>query len=474
MINVRSNEWVKCTVIMCIMMFLKTEGLEEVGITIIQSGIAKGAVCLDGSPPAYQLAKGFGDGVSNWLVHIQGGGWCNSVQDCVSRKTLIYGLGSSKLMTPLNFTGILSNEKEQNPIFYNWNRVIMRYCDGSSFTGDATSLYFRGARIFNVIVEELMNIGMKDAQNVFLSGCSAGGLASILHCDKFRGLFPTSTRVKCIADAGYFPHIYPTFLPPMNLILMANSPIVGKSSSNGMFINTCFAHCQSESQQAWSGNDASKLDNKVGITIIESGVAKGAVCLDGSPPAYQLAKGFGDGVNNWLVHIQGGGWCNTVEDCVYRKTMDNGLGSSKLMPMLNFTGILSNEQEQNPNFYNWNRVIMRYCDGSSFTGDVEEVDPATNLYFRGARVFNVIIEELMSKGMNDAQNALLSGCSAGGLASILHCDKFKGFFPSSTRVKCIADAGYFAHTISEGVGDWFYEKSEFRKIDDEHKLPHYC
>jgi len=25
-------------------------------------------------------------------------------------------------------------------------------------------------------------------------------------------------------------------------------------------------------------------------------------------------------------------------------------------------------------FYNWNRIKVRYCDGSSFTGDVEAVD----------------------------------------------------------------------------------------------------
>ncbi|KAI3690369.1 hypothetical protein L2E82_48393 [Cichorium intybus] len=196
---------------------------------------------------------------------------------------------------------------------------------------------------------------------------------------------------------------------------------------------------------------------EVDITIIESAVSKGAVCLDGTPPAYQLDRGFGDGVNNWLVHIQGGGWCHSVDDCVYRKTMDNGLGSSKLMPVLDFTGILSNKQELNPHFYNWNRVFMRYCDGSSFTGDVEEVDPATNLHFRGARVFNVIVEELMSLGMSSAQNALLSGCSAGGLASILNCDKFYGFFKSSTRVKCVPDAGYFAH-VKDYSGEYHFEQ----------------
>jgi hypothetical protein len=40
-----------------------------------------------------------------------------------------------------------------------------------------------------------------------LSGCSAGGLAAILNCDKFRSLLSTSTRVKCVSDAGYFPHL---------------------------------------------------------------------------------------------------------------------------------------------------------------------------------------------------------------------------------------------------------------------------
>ncbi|XP_076925270.1 pectin acetylesterase 7-like [Bidens hawaiensis] len=107
--------------------------------------------------------------------------------------------------------------------------------------------------------------------------------------------------------------------------------------------------------------------------------------------------------------------------------------------------------------YNWNRVYMRYCDGSSCTGDVEEVDHANELYFRSARVFNAIVEELMSLGMKDAQNVLFSGCSAGGLASTLLCDKFHGFFPPSTKVKCIADAGYFPH-VKDLSGEYRFEQ----------------
>ncbi|XP_075108751.1 pectin acetylesterase 8-like [Nicotiana tabacum] len=108
-----------------------------------------------------------------------------------------------------------------------------------------------------------------------------------------------------------------------------------------------------------------------------------------------------------------------------------------------FKGILSNEPNENPDFFNWNRVKVKYCDGSSFTGDIEEVDPVTGLHFRGARVFLAIMEDLLYKGMWKAENAILSGTSPGGLASILHCDKFRSFFSTSARVKCISDAGFF-------------------------------
>lgn len=67
----------------------------------------------------------------------------------------------------------------------------------------------------------------------------------------------------------------------------------------------------------------------VPITYLESAVAKGAVCLDGSAPAYHFDKGSGSGVNNWIVHMEGGGWCTDIATCVKRKTTMKG--SSKFM-----------------------------------------------------------------------------------------------------------------------------------------------
>uniref|UniRef100_A0A453CU98 Pectin acetylesterase n=3 Tax=Aegilops tauschii subsp. strangulata TaxID=200361 RepID=A0A453CU98_AEGTS len=182
---------------------------------------------------------------------------------------------------------------------------------------------------------------------------------------------------------------------------------------------------------------ASAMADDVEMVFLKSAVAKGAVCLDGSAPVYHFSPGSGTGANNWI----GGGWCKTPEECVIRK--GNFRGSSKFMKPLSFSGILGGNQQFNPDFYNWNRVKVRYCDGSSFTGDVEEVDSKTNLHFRGARVWDAIIEDLLNKGMSKAKSAILSGCSAGGLAAVLHCDKFKDLLPPSAFVKCVSDAGYF-------------------------------
>ncbi|XP_073223185.1 pectin acetylesterase 12-like isoform X1 [Cicer arietinum] len=303
-----------------------------VGITIIHSAAAKGAVCLDGTLPAYHFDRGHGSGANNWLVNLEGGGWCNNIRTCVYRKTSRHG--SSKLMEKaIAFTGILSNNFHENPDFFNWNRVKIRYCDGASFTGDskhkAAQLQFRGQRIWLAAMEELMSKGMRYANQALLSGCSAGGLATILHCDDFRDLFPRTTKVKCLSDGGLFldafdiaggrtlrkffngvttlqrvkkdlpqtctNHLDPTSIqaslaPPkqdphgtwrdcrLNHAKCNASQIeflqgfrkqmlkvvrgFSRSNKNGLFINSCFAHCQSERQNTWFSDNSPVIGKK--------------------------------------------------------------------------------------------------------------------------------------------------------------------------------------------------------------------
>lgn len=108
-----------------------------------------------------------------------------------------------------------------------------------------------------------------------------------------------------------------------------------------------------------------------------------------------------------------------------------------------FNGILSNNASLNPDFYNWNRVKLRYCDGGSFSGDAKFDNGTSVLYFRGKKIWEAIILDLLPKGLMHARKALLSGCSAGGLSSFLHCENFARILPRNTSVKCLSDAGFF-------------------------------
>ncbi|KAJ0491053.1 putative pectinacetylesterase/NOTUM [Helianthus annuus] len=78
-----------------------------------------------------------------------------------------------------------------------------------------------------------------------------------------------------------------------------------------------------------------------------------------------------------------------------------------------FSGMFRNKPKYNPDFYNWNRIKVRYCDGASFIGDVEEVDPAMH-----------------------------AGCSAGGLTSILHCDNFRKTIIGTSHIE-----GFYADVV---------------------------
>lgn len=89
-------------------------------------------------------------------------------------------------------------------------------CDGGSFAnsldaplsdGNGGLLYFRGALIFNETITRLLALGMSDAREIILKGCSAGGLATFIHASFFHAWMKTAApnaRVVSMPDAGFF------------------------------------------------------------------------------------------------------------------------------------------------------------------------------------------------------------------------------------------------------------------------------
>ncbi|KAI3872979.1 hypothetical protein MKW92_039723 [Papaver armeniacum] len=182
-------------------------------------------------------------------------------------------------------------------------------------------------------------------------------------------------------------------------------------------------------------------DDLVDMTLVENATTLGAVCLDGSPPGYNLDRGYGPGANNWILVFEGGAWCRSIQECSFIAKTYRG-STTQMEKQKHFNGIMSKNASLNPDFYNWNRIKIRYCDGGSFAGDSMYENGTDKLYFRGQRIWKAIIDDLLPKGLNVADKALLSGCSAGGLATFLHCDNFTSYLPKNATAKCMSDAGF--------------------------------
>lgn len=177
--------------------------------------------------------------------------------------------------------------------------------------------------------------------------------------------------------------------------------------------------------------------------------ALGAMCLDGSPAAYYIQPGSGDGVNKWYIHHEGGGWCESMDDCLGRA--GTNLGSSKFCPESGDLGggYLSTDAKENPVMYNWNHVMLHYCDGASFSGNnaTSTTYKGTQLFFRGKRVREAMAQDLFeSRGLASATDLVVSGCSAGGLATFLHTDQWcDELLSRNPGAKCVGlpDSGFF-------------------------------
>lgn len=177
--------------------------------------------CLDGSPPGYYLEKGYGNGASRWIVHFQGGAWCVSFSDCLQRSKTILGsslqwAAQKDLVLAEKAHGMMSNDSLVNPDFYNWNKIYVLYCDGSSLNSEVSKpiqvgndvVYLRGHRILQATMESLLETmlgpGFPHPTDVMVCGCSAGGLSTWLHLDYIRGVLPADVRVAGIPQSGLF------------------------------------------------------------------------------------------------------------------------------------------------------------------------------------------------------------------------------------------------------------------------------
>ena len=69
------------------------------------------------------------------------------------------------------------------------------------------------------------------------------------------------------------------------------------------------------------------------------------------------------------------------------------------------------------------------------------VHNGVTLHFKGFLILQAILDSVMTKGLNKADEVILTGCSAGGLATYLHADYVASVIPQSAKYHAIPDAG---------------------------------
>ena len=179
------------------------------------------AKCIDGSSYKFLLSKGSGNGTSSFYIYFEGGGWCggdNPLISCYKRKNT--PLGSNKFDFIYRYfnkylSRFLASSKYFNPIFYNWNKIFIKYCDGTIHMGNNlnpivfnnTKLYTRGEEnvksVFNYLIK---NHNFSNAKNVLAVGSSAGGIAVVFYSKYIRSLLTNKTNFRVISDSGFFHH----------------------------------------------------------------------------------------------------------------------------------------------------------------------------------------------------------------------------------------------------------------------------
>ena len=187
------------------------------------------AKCLDGSNYKFLFSKGSGNGTNSFYIFFEQGGFCGDnnfdpkdndtpQKCCMIRKNT--ALGSNKFDLVYRYFNVyisrfFTSSKYFNPIFYNWNKIHIKYCDGTLHMGNNeapivynnTKLYVRGEENVKSVFEFLIkNYNFSNAKNVLATGSSAGGLAVIFYAKYIRSLLSDKTNYKVISDFGYFRH----------------------------------------------------------------------------------------------------------------------------------------------------------------------------------------------------------------------------------------------------------------------------
>ena len=170
----------------------------------------------------------------------------------------------------------------------------------------------------------------------------------------------------------------------------------------------------------------------------------GPACLDGTPYKFYF-QASATGSSKWTISLAPGGWCYDEVDCLCRA--NTSLGTSTMNPP-NMTLPCWNPNEDGTMDNDCNRIHMPYCDGASYSGfrpgnvSVPGM-PGKSIHMRGIKNIDGVIQFALKHGMNKATELVITGGSAGGMATFLHADRFAAALPAGAKAWAAPVVGYF-------------------------------
>ncbi|KAK2815791.1 hypothetical protein Q5P01_026258 [Channa striata] len=187
---------------------------------------------------------------------------------------------------------------------------------------------------------------------------------------------------------------------------------------------------------------AQKLDHDMKLHLLKN---ESVTCNDGSSAGYYIKESKGS--KRWLLFLEGGWYCFNRQTCDSRYETMRGLMSSTKWPQTRRgTGILSPQPEENPHWWNANMVFIPYCSSDVWSGATPKTDQS-DYAFMGSLIIAEVVNELLTKGLNNAKVLLLAGSSAGGTGVLLNVDHVAEQLESQgyrgVQVRGLADSGWF-------------------------------
>jgi hypothetical protein len=235
-----------------------------------------------------------------------------------------------------------------------------------------------------------------------------------------------------------------------------NFNVLGKNIF--VLMNFIKTKCASDNRVSSSECDMGSNNNFMAQNIINLSEYPDAICNDGSPASFFKRNGVGSGAKRWIIHLEEGGFCGEFplsfgsfvtyfNVCPLRRQQTPIYVSTDQDPSgYRYSGgILNGLEENNPDFYTWNHIEVRYCSSDIWSGDSSRVI-ANEPYvwqFKGLKILDAVMNTLKNNhGLNEATNVILSGSSAGGFGILAQGDYLKNSFLSSKDVVLLSDSSW--------------------------------